>query len=100
MRISSVNLRRIIRSIILEDIEMRSRLSPLKKSGNIVDDSFRKVNVTKNEEDEINNIIIMPLTDDREERITDFGRNRYEEICKVLDLKPYKQYKYQISLSR
>ena len=46
----------------------------------------------------LNDIITMPLSDAREKRIANFGRNRYEEICDVLDLNPYEQYDHQISI--
>ncbi len=77
---------------------MKTALSPLKKSGDFVLDAFKSREISDNEMRSLNDIITMPLNDAREKRITNFGRNRYEEICDVLDLNPYKQYEHQISI--
>ena len=54
MRITESKLRRIIKSIIVEDDLMRTRLAPMEKTGDYVEDAFALRTVTKDEENAIN----------------------------------------------
>ena len=54
MKITESKLRSIIRSIIVEDDLMRTRLAPMEKTGDYVEDAFALRTVTKDEENAIN----------------------------------------------
>ena len=100
MHIAENKLRRIIRNIILEDDLMRSRLAPMEKTGNIVDDTFDLMTVTKDEEVAINDIITMPIGHQRDKRITEFGYEKYYAKCEALGINPEEQYNYRLSFRR
>tara|TARA_A100000164_G_C21584317_1_gene619940 strand:+ start:88 stop:390 length:303 start_codon:yes stop_codon:yes gene_type:complete len=100
MRINENKLRRIIRNIILEDDLMRSRLSPIEKTGNVVDDTFDLMTLSKDEEVAINDIITMPIGTQRDKRITEFGYEKYYAKCEVLGINPEEQYSYRLSFPK
>ena len=57
MKLTESKLRSIIRSIIVEDDLMRTRLAPMEKTGDYVEDAVALRTVTKAEENAINDII-------------------------------------------
>ena len=101
MKITESKLRSIIRSIIVEDDLMRTRLAPMEKTGDYVEDAFALRTVTKDEENAINDMITMPKAHpQREMRITEFGREKFFKKCEVLGIDPERHYDYRLSFSR
>ena len=97
MKITESKLRKIIRSIILEDADMRHRLSPPVAAPDRVERAFGRT-PSKSELHDINDILKIKNHEFRESLISHFGRERFYDCCEFLDVSPDAIIDYDIVL--
>jgi hypothetical protein len=98
MRITERRLRSIIRSVIKEDADMRSRLSPEVKPKDSVERAFYNIQPSQEEIDDLNDIIsrTIPKSISRDRRITEFeakhGAGSINRVCDAMGIDDINHY--------
>jgi len=98
MKITESRLRQIIRSVIREDFEMRSRLTPEALPSDPVGRAFHRKSVSREELDDLNMIISYThaYSDERDQRCAEFesthGAGSLERVCNNMGIKNISSY--------
>ena len=98
MRITESKLRQIIRNIIKEDFEMRSRLTPEELPGDPVGNAYRRRDPSKEEINDLNMIIshTKSMSDARDQRCAEFesihGAGSLKRVCDSMGIKDIARY--------
>jgi len=88
MKVTERKLRSIIRSVILEDLEMRDRLKPrISPDLGRTERAFAR-QPTDLEMSDINTILRTPLGSHRDKLIGDFGVENFYQVCDYLGVDP------------
>ena len=96
MKITERKLRSIIRSVILEDLEMRDRLKPrISPKLDKTDRAFAR-QPNDLEMSEVNAILRAPLGSHRDKLVGDFGVENFYQVCDYLGIDPDEVSDYDI----
>lgn len=98
MKITERKLRQIIRNIIKEDFEMRSRLTPEEIPGDVVGNAFHRRDPSREEINDLNMIIFhtKSMSDARDQRCAEFesihGAGSLQRVCDSMGIKDIARY--------
>ena len=96
MKITERKLRSIIRSVILEDLEMRDRLKPrIDPKLDRTERAFAR-QPTDLEMSYINAILRTPLGERRDKLIGDFGVENFYQVCDYMGVDPDEERDYDV----
>ena len=105
MKITERKLRQIIRSVIKEDFEMRSRLTPEELPSDAVGRAFYSRDPSSEEIDDLNMIISYthPYSEARDQRCAEFesihGAGSLKRVCDSMGIKDIARYEgHELSL--
>lgn len=98
MKITERKLRQIIRNIIKEDFEMRSRLSPEELPSDAVGRAFHRRDPSNEQIDDLNMIIsyTQPFSEARDQRCAEFesmhGAGSLQRVCDSMGIEDIASY--------